>query len=84
MLLACLLIPLSGYCLDQNNLYKKPPGVKILPLKKAKVTDKDFSNGWVNYYREDDYCATELFYLKSPTNNLPPLVPLEKRIEGMK
>jgi len=49
-----------------------------------KITDKDFPEGWVNYYREDDYCSTALFYLKSPTNNLPPLAPLEKRIEGIK
>jgi len=59
--------------------------IKLLELDPMpKITDKDFPNGWVNYYREDDYCATALFYLKSPTNDLPPLAPLEKRIEGIK
>ncbi len=59
--------------------------IKLLELETVpKITDKDFPEGWVNYYREDDYSATALFYLKSPTNKLPPLAPLEKRIEGIK
>ena len=59
--------------------------IKLLELDPVpQITDKDFPKGFVSYYREDDYCATALFYLKSPTNNLPPLAPLEKRIEGIK
>ncbi|MBX7255527.1 MAG: DUF2961 domain-containing protein [Candidatus Hydrogenedentes bacterium] len=38
---------------------------------------------WVNYYRRDDFCAVALFYLDRPENGLPPLAPVEQRIEGM-
>jgi len=45
-----------------------------------KFEDKKFCDStFVTYYREDDYCATAYFYLDSPTNNLPELVPVEKR-----
>jgi len=37
-----------------------------------KFDDKQFTDEtWVNYYREDDFCATAYFFLDSPTNNLP-------------
>ena len=43
--------------------------------------DKIFTGDtWVNYYRQDDFCATAYFYLDSPTNALPALAPVEKRI----
>jgi hypothetical protein len=35
---------------------------------------------WVNYYRQDDVCATAYFYLDSPTNALPELAPVAERI----
>lgn len=38
---------------------------------------------WVNHYRRDDFCAVALFYLNQPENGLPPLAPVEQRIEGM-
>ena len=41
-----------------------------------KFEDEQFKDDtWVNYYREDDFCATAYFYLDSPTNNLPLLPP---------
>jgi len=39
---------------------------------------------WTNYYRQDDVCAVAYFYLDSPVNELPPLAPVEKRIENLK
>jgi len=37
----------------------------------GKLEDERFTDHtWVNYYREDDFCATAYYYLNSPTNNL--------------
>lgn len=41
----------------------------------------DFPNGWVNFYRIDDYSATSYFYLDAPMSNLPALSPLSSRVE---
>lgn len=48
-----------------------------------KLGDPNFPKGWVNYYREDDYCATALFYLDRPENGLPALAPLDERLAGI-
>jgi hypothetical protein len=40
--------------------------------------------GWVNFYRQDDYCATAYFHLDSPTHDLPPLPPVAERTAGLK
>lgn len=40
-------------------------------------------DGWVNFYRRDDYSAVAFFYLDTPTSNLPPLLPVELRVEGI-
>lgn len=34
------------------------------------ISDKDFPDGWVNYYRRDDWSAIAYFYLDSPTDHL--------------
>lgn len=41
------------------------------------------SDAWVNYYREDDVCATTLFYLDKPEHDLPPLAPLGDRLADL-
>ncbi|RKX46965.1 MAG: DUF2961 domain-containing protein [Verrucomicrobia bacterium] len=47
--------------------------------------DEQFEDGtWVNYYREDDFCATAYFYLDSPTNSLPVLVSVDERAANLK
>ncbi|MFI5385853.1 MAG: glycoside hydrolase family 172 protein [Fimbriimonadales bacterium] len=55
--------------LDQSN----PPS----------ITDPAFPDGWVNFYRLDDYSSTAYFYLDKPASDLPPLPSLEQRTRGM-
>lgn len=42
-----------------------------------------FPNGWVNFYRADDYSAVAYFYLNKPESNLPSLAPLSIRTDGI-
>ncbi|AEE48293.1 glycoside hydrolase family 172 protein [Haliscomenobacter hydrossis] len=43
----------------------------------------DFPDGWVNFYRQEDYCATAYFYLDKPVNGLPALAAVQVRTKGM-
>lgn len=45
--------------------------------------DEKFPDGWVNFYRLDNYSATAYFYLDTPDNNLPALAPLAERLTGI-
>jgi hypothetical protein len=47
------------------------------------IEDPDLPNGVAIMYRRDDVSAVALFYLDRPENGLPPLAPLEKRIEAI-
>ena len=47
------------------------------------LMDKDFPNGWTNFYRTDDWCATTYFYLNTPENNLPQIAPVEERTKDL-
>jgi len=58
--------------------------IKLLEPGAPKLSDPKFPDGWVNFYRSEDYCATAYFYLDKPSNELPPLPPLEVRTAGMK
>jgi hypothetical protein len=42
--------------------------------------DPDFPNGWVNFYRIDDYSATSYFYLDTPTTDLAGLPAVSERV----
>lgn len=58
---------------------------KLLEQSPApKLTDEGVPNGWVNHYRQDDWCAVAYFYLDSPENKLAPIQKLEERIAGLK
>lgn len=48
------------------------------------VTDEKFPDGWVNFYRVDDYSSVSYFYLDKPASKLPALSPLEIRIKNVK
>jgi hypothetical protein len=48
------------------------------------ITDDRFPDGWVNFYRIDDYSAVSYFYLDKPVNNLPALSPVDVRIKNVK
>lgn len=45
--------------------------------------DEKFPNGWVNFYRLDNYSATVYFYLDKPENELPALAPPAERLAGI-
>lgn len=60
--------------------------IKLLEVKDFPdlFDDKFPSDEWVNFYRGEDYSAAAYFYLDKPETNLPPLVPLQKRLKGIK
>lgn len=47
------------------------------------INDPEFTKGWVNFYRIDDYSATAYFYLDKPVHHLPALPNVEYRIKGL-
>jgi len=57
--------------------------LKLLDPGAPKIIDASFPEGWVNFYRQDDYCATAYFYLDRPTHDLPPLPPLDVRLKHL-
>ena len=58
--------------------------VRLFELDKTPaLSDPSLPDGWVNFYRVDDYSAVSYFYLDKPANNLPALASLEKRTEKL-
>jgi hypothetical protein len=47
------------------------------------LDDPDVPDGWTNMYRRDDVSAVALFYLDRPVNELPRMVGVEMRVEGI-
>ncbi len=87
----------GGGTKEVQELFKK--GVKLQPVSVARdagfirliemekppsLNDKDFPEGWVNFYRIDDYSAVSYFYLDRPTNNLPALASVSERVKKVK
>jgi hypothetical protein len=56
--------------------------MKLMEPGAPQLTDPGFPDGWVNFYRQDDYCATAYFYLDKPTHDLPPMPRIDVRING--
>lgn len=48
------------------------------------ITDAAFPDGWVNFYRVDDYSAVSYFYLDRPSSGLPALPGVEVRTRGVR
>ena len=48
------------------------------------LTDPAFPEGWVNFYRIDDYSSVSYFYLDKPASSLSSLPPLNVRLKGVK
>ena len=44
------------------------------------IFDEDFPNGWVNFYRIDDYSSTSYFYLDKPSTGLGELPEVSERL----
>ena len=58
---------------------------RLLDMEKPPLlTDSAFPEGWVNFYRIDDYSSVSYFYLDKPANSLSSLPPLNVRIKGVK
>lgn len=47
------------------------------------LMDAGFPQGWTNFYRQDDVCATAYFYLSSPTSTLPAIQAVEERVAAL-
>lgn len=43
----------------------------------------DCPDGWVNFFRQDDWSCTACFYLDRPDNELPDLAPFAERVRGL-
>lgn len=69
-----------------NNMKLEPvtvaglTGFTSLLDKPKNIFDADFPNGWVNFYRVDDYSATSYFYLNTPVTNLIELPKVSERV----
>jgi hypothetical protein len=50
------------------------------PGEVVDLSDPDLPEGWVNYYRSDDFAAAAYFYYERPSNDLPEIQPLSIRI----
>lgn len=40
-------------------------------------------DGWINFYRSDDWSAVAFFYLDKPENGLPPMAGVDVRLKGI-
>lgn len=56
-------------------------GHKLLMDEPKNIFDTDFPNGWVNFYRVDDYSATSYFYLDKPSTSLSELPGISERVD---
>jgi hypothetical protein len=87
----------GGMSNEVQELFKK--GVKLQPVSVAKsdgflrlfemenapsLNDNNFPEGWVNFYRIDDYSSVSYFYLDKPTNNLPALPGVNERVRNVR
>lgn len=71
--------------LIKNNVKLEPVtvawlnGSRLLLDNPKDIFDTDFPNGWVNFYRIDDYSATSYFYLNTPSTGLSELPNIVER-----
>ena len=58
--------------------------MRLLDMKNAPaLSDPSVPNGWVNFYRIDDYSGVSYFYLDRPSSNLPALASVISRTEKL-
>jgi hypothetical protein len=72
-------LPLIPVSIDLNGQF-----TKLLDPGAPALNDPKFPPGWVNFYRQDDYCATAYFYLDKPSHDLGPLPEMDVRLHGIK
>lgn len=62
-----------------------PRFVRLLDMTNPPLlSDPAFPEGWVNFYRIDDYSSVSYFYLDKPASSLPPLPSINVRVKGVK
>ncbi len=71
------LIPVSSDPVD-----KTQPFVRLLQ-NKVPVSVDTLADGWVNFWRQDDWSSAAYFYLNAPSNDLPALAPVKSRTQGL-
>jgi hypothetical protein len=58
--------------------------IRLLERQDATDLSSDkLPDGWVNFYRVDDYSAVSYFYLDKPASNLPTLPAVANRLAGV-
>lgn len=57
--------------------------IKLLEDDETKSID-ELPDGWVNFYRRDDWSSTAYFYADKPTTGLPALPPVDMRTRKIK
>jgi hypothetical protein len=73
-----------GHVLIPVSVDSKGKFIKLLEAGAPRIDAPNFPDGWVNFYREDDYCATAYFYLDKPAHELPLLPPIDVRLKDIK
>ena len=59
--------------------------VRLLDMPNAPlITGDHFPEGWVNFYRVDDYSSVSYFYLDKAASSLPPLPSVAIRTHNVK
>jgi hypothetical protein len=82
-------------CISERTLEEQVPDTvtvasqtgftRLLDMEKTpSLNDANFPEGWVNFYRVDDYSSVSYFYLDKPTSNLPALPSLPQRTANLK
>ena len=62
-----------------------PRFVRLLDMDNPPLlSDPSFPDGWVNFYRIDDYSSVSYFYLDKPASSLPALPSITVRVKGVK
>lgn len=74
----------NGASLKPVTVAREKDLVKLFELSPLpQLNDADFPQGWTNFYRSDDVCATAYFYLDAPTNGLPAIQPASVRVNAL-
>ncbi len=72
-------VPVQPVSINNNTDF-----IRLLEMgEKVNLEDPTLPDGWVNYFRRDDYCATAYFYLDKPESGLPPLAAVAERTSGI-
>ncbi len=58
--------------------------VRLFELEKyPALNDPSLPDGWVNFFRIDDYASVSYLYLDKPSSDLPPLAGVEARVKNL-